>query len=119
MCAPTDDAFDNMPATLANWLKENPSNLDLIAAFHIINPEGWPQDADLTTDELIKLELVQSRVLLSPGDSDREYLIVSQSEAGLKIGEALIIDGNIDASNGIIHAIDTVLIPQIILEEIP
>lgn len=119
--APTDAAFANIPADLADYLENShPDNWQFVAAFHLLAPDGWPQGVDLTTADMVELEMVETRVGLS-GSSFAfgfEELPVAQTESGIQIGDALIIEGDMDATNGIVHAIDTVLIPQVLLDHL-
>ena len=38
-------------------------------------------------------------------------LQIVRDSAGVKVGEAMVINADVEASNGVIHVIDTVLIP--------
>lgn len=114
--APTDEAFANLPANVSTYLENNPFDYEFVARFHLLTPDGWPQGSDLTVADMVELGTIQTRV----GNSGFgfEELVISQSESGLRIGEAQLIQGDIDATNGIVHAIDTVLLPQALLEHI-
>ncbi len=118
--APTDEAFANMPANVRNYLEKNPQDYEFVAFFHLLAPDGWPRGTDLTVADMVELEVVQTRVGVSGSGFGFGYeeLLVSQTESGITIGGAQIIEGDIDATNGIVHAIDTVLIPQVVLEHI-
>ena len=118
--APTDEAFANMPTNVVNWLENYPHDYEFVASYHLLSPDGWPQGEDLTVADMIELGTVQTHVSNS-GSSFAfgfEELAVSQTETGVTIGDAQIIEGDMDANNGIVHAIDTVLIPQALLEHI-
>jgi len=96
--APTDDAFAKLPAgTVQELLKaENKDKLASILKFHVIPGRVYSNDV-LATKEL---KTVQGGVLT----------------AGMKNGVATIngaalVKIDIDASNGVIHVIDSVLLP--------
>ena len=119
--APTDDAFAAMPANVSAYLETDPHAFEFVAAFHLLSPDGWPQGTDLTSADMLELGTVQTRAAVSGSGFGFgfEELAVSQTDDGMSIGEARIIEADIDASNGIVHVIDTVLIPQGLLEHIP
>ncbi len=95
----SNEAFAKLPeGTLANLLKpENKKKLDAILEYHVI--AGTAAYAkDLRDREEIKtLE----------GDDVEVHL----SRDGVRINDSKVIIPNISASNGVIHAIDTVLLP--------
>lgn len=95
--APTDAAFAKLPAeTLANLQKpENKAELRRILSYHISN--GKLASADLAK---------------STNQQTLAGLSVNASSNGTKINNAQIASANISASNGIIHTIDTVLMPS-------
>ncbi len=118
--APTDEAFANMPANVVTWLQNNPHDYEFVAAFHLLSPDGWPQGTDLTVADMVKQETIQTRVANAGSGFGFgfEELTVIQTETGVTIGGAQIVQGDMDATNGIVHAIDTVLIPQALMEHI-
>lgn len=118
--APTDEAFANMPANVVTWLQNNPEDYEFVASFHLLSPDGWPQGTDLTVADMVRQETIQTR-MANAGSGfgfGFEELIVTQTETGVTVGGAQIIQGDMDATNGIVHAIDTVLIPQALMEHI-
>lgn len=119
--APTDEAFANMPANVANFLKNDPQAMEFVISFHLLSPDGWPESADLTMADLAAMTEISTRVPVrgSGAGYGFEKLMVENTEAGLKIGGALVIEGDMDATNGSVHAIDKVLIPQVLLEDMP
>ncbi len=119
--APTDDAFATMPTHVATFLENDPLAMEHVITFHMLAPDGWPQGVDLTTADLAMMEEIQTRIPIqgSGFGFGFEKLPITTTEMGLQIGDALLVEGDIDATNGVIHAIDTVLIPQLLLEDIP
>ncbi len=117
--APTDEAFANLPANVAEFLENDPFAMEFVVTFHLLAPDGWPQDADLTTADMAGMAEIPTKVPVHGGVGfGFEKLAVNSTEEGLRIGEALVITGDMDATNGSVHAIDTVLIPQLLLEDI-
>ncbi|MGF1759396.1 fasciclin domain-containing protein, partial [Photobacterium sagamiensis] len=98
LLAPTDDAFAKLPAgTLADLLKpENKEQLQAVLKYHILI-------GAITSEEVSKLKL--------PETVQGGTVQIENGEDGVTINGAKVIAGDINASNGVIHVIDTVLIP--------
>lgn len=97
--APTDEAFANLPEGTVEslLLPENRDQLAAILQYHVIPAAVKSGEiAEGTTD----VETLGGEVLQIVRDS-----------AGVKVGEAMVINADVEASNGVIHVIDTVLIP--------
>lgn len=101
--APTDNAFAKLPkGTLETLLKrENRSKLVDILTYHVI--PGRIRAAEAA--ELPKEDTVQGTSVL-----------IAKDGKTLRVGGAAVLKANIDASNGVIHVIDTVLLPKDIVE---
>ena len=97
--APTDAAFAKLPAaTLANWQKpENKTELRRVLSYHIVN--GKYSASDL------------SKATTGPQTLAGLSVNVSNSN-GVQINNAKVASADISSSNGIIHTIDTVLMPS-------
>lgn len=96
--APTDEAFAQLPAEVldALLLPENDTELTSVLTYHVT--EGAQ-----TSDELV----TQTLVALSG-----ESLSVIVDDEGVTVGDAtVIVPRDLEASNGVVHAIDTVLVP--------
>ena len=98
--APTDAAFAKLPAgTLEMLLKpENKEKLKAILLYHVVNTK-------LTANKVIKLN-GRSLVTLERG------LLKIDTTNGVKVNDATVIKSDVKAENGVIHIIDTVLIPN-------
>jgi len=96
--APTDEAFGALPAgTIESLLKpENKQKLAGILQYHVI---AGSLGSDALSDGGV-LEMVS-------GESAR----VTESEKGFTIEGARIVVTDIDASNGLVHVIDRVIMP--------
>jgi uncharacterized surface protein with fasciclin (FAS1) repeats len=96
--APTNEAFAKLPAgTVEDLLKpENKDKLVAILTYHVV--AGKVVAADVVT-------LTEATTL------EGSTVVISASDAGVKINGANVIATDIEASNGVIHVIDTVLIP--------
>jgi len=96
--APTDEAFAKLPAgTVENLLKpENREKLVAILKYHVV--PGKVLAADVKTMEA-KTAQGQSVKLKVSGD-------------GVTVDNAKVIKTDLLAANGVIHVIDTVIIPK-------
>jgi uncharacterized surface protein with fasciclin (FAS1) repeats len=97
--APTDQAFQSLPkGTLEDLLKpENRGKLAEVLAFHVI-----PGIAAYS-DDVVKLSEVQT--------AGGRTAPVAVADGTVRIGGAKVVKADIEASNGVIHVLDTVLIP--------
>ena len=98
MFAPTDAAFAKLPAgTIDELLKpENKSKLQAILTYHVV--PGKVMAADVT-----RINTAQT--------VNGESLSVKVEDGSVKIGDAKVTKTDIQSTNGVIHVIDTVLIP--------
>lgn len=99
--APTDDAFKKLPSgTIESLLKpENKDTLKDILLYHVYK-------GDLTSKDLLKLD--GKELTLANGKKAN----ISVKGGDVFINDSKVIIKDIKASNGIIHVIDTVLIPR-------
>lgn len=97
--APTDEAFAKLPAgTLENLLKpENQEQLKKILTYHVVAGEVMAKD-------VVKLHSAKT---LEGGN-----LAIKAGDGGVMVGKARVTKTDIAASNGVIHVIDTVLLPE-------
>ena len=97
--APTDDAFAKLPRGTVESLLEpgNRARLQAILKYHVI-------PGRLTASQA--LEAGSARTLQG------ESLQLRLSDGGLKVNDAGIVSIDLDTSNGVIHVIDSVLIPD-------
>ena len=96
--APTDEAFAALPAgTVETLLKpENKQKLIDILKYHVISGRVYDTDA-------VKADVAQSLLGRS--------LDIEVDANGVKVNDAAVIIKNIETTNGVVHAIDKVLIP--------
>lgn len=97
--APTDEAFSKLPpGTVENLLKpENISQLQAILTYHVVPGKVKAKDA---------VELTSAKTV-----NGQEFK-VSKSGNDLMVDDAKVIKTDIMASNGVIHVIDRVIMPQ-------
>ncbi|SOE17709.1 uncharacterized surface protein with fasciclin (FAS1) repeats [Hoeflea halophila] len=101
--APTDDAFAKLPAgTVEDLLKpENKDKLAAILSYHVLPRE-------LVSNQL-PAGPIHVRTIKSGGD---RTLAVAKSGAVVTVDDATVVQADIKADNGVIHVIDTVMLPS-------
>jgi len=94
--APTDEAFSKLPAGTVEALLKDLPKLRSILTYHVV-PGSVP------ASEVIKL----AKATTVQGQSLR-----IDASAGVKVNGANVTKADLATSNGLIHIIDTVLIPE-------
>jgi uncharacterized surface protein with fasciclin (FAS1) repeats len=94
--APTDDAFAALPAGVldALLLPENKALLAQILTYHVVS--GKVMAADVTDGDVATVE----------GQS-----VTLSTASGVTVNGANVVTADVAASNGVIHAIDAVILP--------
>ena len=97
--APTDDAFAKLPeGTVANLLKpENKEQLQAILKYHVVG------------QRLSSSQVAQTASL--PSLTGQSILVDSSTQAVL-VNQAKVVKADIQTSNGVIHVIDQVILPN-------
>ena len=95
--APTDEAFEALPEGTVDTLlmPENKDQLTSILSYHVV--PGKVMSGDLS-DGMMAETVEGSEISVSMGDN-------------VMINDATVTTPDIEASNGVIHVIDTVLMP--------
>lgn len=96
--APTDDAFAKLPeGTIATLLKpENKDQLVDILTYHVVSG-NVPSSVAVTLEKATAL-------------NEKELKIMKKDE-GLFLNDSKVVTADIECSNGVIHVIDSVLLP--------
>jgi uncharacterized surface protein with fasciclin (FAS1) repeats len=92
--APTDAAFNKLPADTINQLKTNPDLLKSILTYHVVPGQLSPNQVDGSHNS------VQGAAVNVTGAGN-----------GLKINNAGLVCGGVPTSNAQVYMIDTVLMP--------
>jgi uncharacterized surface protein with fasciclin (FAS1) repeats len=95
--APTDDAFNALPSGTVDALLEDPDTLSDMLLFHVLA-------GTLTSDDIAQ----QEELISLQGGS----IIVRAEDGRIFVNQAEIIITDMVASNGMIHVIDAVMIPD-------
>lgn len=98
--APNDRAFDRLARNeLADLLKpENKARLTAILMLHVVS--GHVKAASGSKPATLK-------------SLQGEDLVIDPSEGGLRVNKARVVERDLEASNGVMHVIDTVLMPSL------
>ena len=96
--APTDDAFAALPeGTVEDLLKpENKDKLTQILTYHVV--PGKVMSTDLTNG-------MMAATVAGPE-------VTIMTEGGVKVDSANVTSADIEATNGVIHVIDAVIMPS-------
>ena len=97
--APTDEAFAKLPnGTLDNLLKpENKKQLVAILTYHVV--PGKVMSKDLAGQKTMAKSVEGSEIAVDATN-------------GVKVDNTKVVKADIQASNGVIHAIDAVIMPK-------
>lgn len=93
--APTDEAFAKLPAETLNALLADPKALADILTYHVVAGRTL-------SGEIVNVDSVTT---LQGGSLDVSI------DGGVTIGDASVVTVDVLASNGVIHVIDSVLVP--------
>jgi uncharacterized surface protein with fasciclin (FAS1) repeats len=94
--APTDAAFQALPAGTVEGLLQNREALRSILLYHVVQGE---------------VTSTQAATLNAAPTLNGQSVPIMRNGTSLQVGGATVIQADIRASNGIIHVIDAVLIP--------
>lgn len=97
--APTDDAFEKLPEGTFDALlqPENKEKLRLLLSYHVVR-------GNLTANGIKSLTTAKTLI--------GRDLYFTAIEGGYKVNDAKITAPDLSASNGCIHGIDAVVVPQ-------
>ena len=94
--APTDEAFAKIPAEDLNALLKDKEALTKILTYHVVSGKVMASDV----------------VTLKSAPSVEGQSIAITTDNGVMVDDANVIKTDIVASNGVIHVIDTVIMPN-------
>ncbi len=93
--APTDEAFAKIPEETLNAILADKDKLTKILTYHVVAGK-------VTAADVVKLDSAET--VAGP------KLTIDASD-GVKVNDATVTQADVMASNGVIHVIDTVLLP--------
>lgn len=96
--APTDEAFAKLPkGTVETLLKpENKDKLVAILKYHVVSGKVLAADV---------VKIKEAKTL-------QGQAVMVNAADGVKINDSKVVKADIEASNGVIHVIDSVLLPK-------
>jgi len=94
--APTDAAFAKIPAAQLQALLADKATLTKVLTYHVVPGEVMAKDARSGSVKTVA----------------GQNLMLDVSSAGVKVNDANVIKTDIVASNGVIHVIDAVVLPN-------
>ena len=95
--APTDAAFAKIPADKLQALLDDKEALTKVLLYHVVPGRYMASD-------VAAMEMAET--------AEGQALDVKSDDNGVSVGSAKVVGTDIAASNGVIHVIDTVLIPR-------
>ncbi len=94
--APTDEAFAKLPAGTVEALLQDPEALAAILTYHVVPGE-------VTSGQVVNLTEATT--------VNGATIDISTANGKVMINDATVIAADVSASNGVIHVIDTVILP--------
>jgi uncharacterized surface protein with fasciclin (FAS1) repeats len=94
--APTDEAFAKLPAGAWDGLLKDPTKLKAVLNYHVVS------------GRLMAKAVKSSEVMTLQGST----LTAAVAFSDLRVNGARVTQRNVTATNGIIHAIDAVILPR-------
>lgn len=94
--APTDEAFAKIPKETLDGILADKDKLTAILTYHVVAGKVMASDV----------------VNLASAETVQGQSITIDTSAGVMVDNAKVVATDIEASNGVIHVIDTVIIPK-------
>lgn len=101
--APTNDAFAALPGFVVEFVTGDTDLLTTVLTYHVV--DGVVMSGDLSDG------------MTAPALAGSD-LTIGVSDMGVTVDQANVVTADIEASNGVIHVIDSVLVPPITLPEV-
>jgi uncharacterized surface protein with fasciclin (FAS1) repeats len=95
--APTDEAFAKLPKGTLEGLLKDKEALKKVLLYHVVS-------GNVSSKEVVKLDKAKT-----VGGQD---VMIKVKDGKVYVNKSLVTTADVQASNGVIHIIDTVLIPK-------
>jgi len=96
--APVDDAFAKLPEGTLDSLLQDIPKLKKILTYHVVF-------GDVRTDNLVELE---------EAETVEGSIVAIDTSNGYKVNDAVVLTPDVIADNGVIHIIDSILMPAML-----
>lgn len=96
--APTDEAFARLPEGTLEALLSDKEALTQVLTYHVIS--GRVMAEDVLAAQRVRPETVQGSMLN-----------IRVMDGSVRVDEATVVQADVEASNGVIHVIDRVVLP--------
>ena len=96
--APVDEAFERLPEGALDELLQDIPKLKKILTYHVVF-------GDVRSDNLLEIE---------EAETVEGSIIAVDTSNGYKVNQALVITPDILTDNGVIHVIDSILMPALL-----
>ena len=94
--APTDDAFNKLPAGTVDSLLKDIPQLTKILTYHVVSGK-------VLSSDVVKLDKATT--------VEGSDVKIDASNGGVKVNDSTVVTPDVEADNGVIHIIDSVLLP--------
>lgn len=94
--APTDEAFKKLPSGAYDALLKDSAKLKAVLNYHVV--PGYFMSRDVKAGEVMTLQ--------------GSTLTAAVSSSELRVNDARVVQADIASTNGIVHAIDAVILPK-------
>ena len=117
--APTNDAFELVPGPVLEALAADPALLTRVLTYHVI--DGAVLSTDVTGMLTENTAAAESMEMTGVGEptTGSELTFTATADGALYVDGAKVITPDIIATNGVVHVIDRVLVPDEIAAAIP
>jgi uncharacterized surface protein with fasciclin (FAS1) repeats len=95
--APTDDAFAKLPKGTLEALLQDKEKLTAILTYHVVA-------GNVTSDQVVKLDKAKT--------VNGQNVAIRVKDGKVMVDNANVVKADVKASNGVIHVIDTVILPK-------
>jgi len=119
--APNDDAFAELPAGTIDKLLKDKDRLTAVLTYHVVPGKYMAADVmKMTTAKTVqgatltiaaKIAIIEEDVVVVEDDVAVEEDEIAAFEE-LTVDDAMVIEADIECTNGVIHVIDSVLSPE-------